>query len=259
MLGFGRKRIAEVFFDGRNLAGVSSKDVPLELESTIRLGDARQLSVVSSSGIRHSFDLTTLGAPGDFAAFSIRFEPGPVVQIDCLIGNGPSLQAADLTEGRATGVRFQPFFLPEAGTAVPDARGRGLSRRGLHYPGIVTPGNVSLLCVCDSCQMSFRIQSFHAGFANTQYFYCDRGIHTLTVSSYELPDDDPSALERIESQLPACRACESSFRYRNAFRCPSCGDAYIDFERFPEERGREYYGNTLFGEKPQRWSRPSAL
>ena len=55
------------------------------------------------------------------------------------------------------GVRFQPFMLPEFTVDTSDLAGKGLFDRGLHFPGSITPGNVSVLCLCDSCKKSFRL------------------------------------------------------------------------------------------------------
>jgi hypothetical protein len=138
-------------------------------------------------------------------------------------------------------------------------RGQGLFARGFHFSGRVTSGGISLLCLCDACHGTFRLQSFHAGFSEIAYFYCSRGPHTL-AAKYWVEDappllvaPDPAALRRFEARVPPCAACGGDFRYMNPFRCPLCLAPYIDFHRHPGLREREYYGNRLYGGTLQWW------
>jgi tRNA(Ile2) C34 agmatinyltransferase TiaS len=62
---------------------------------------------------------------------------------------------------------------------------------------------------------------------------------------------DPAAVARLEARLPPCKRCGKGFRYANSFRCPGCGAPYIDFQRHPEQRQGEYYGNHLYGDEVQ--------
>ena len=55
----------------------------------------------------------------------------------------------------------------------------------------------------------------------------------------------------IEKVLPPCQACSGAFRYLNPLRCPHCRAPYIDFPRYPDIRRSEYYGNVMFGSRPQ--------
>lgn len=159
-------------------------------------------------------------------------------------------------------MRFQPFILPPAAATNAELVGRGLFGRGLHYPGVVTRGDVSRFCLCDHCHRSFRLQAFHAGFSDVVYLYCSNQPHTLVASHYLedapaiLGAADPAAVARFEARLPPCGRCGGSFGYRNPFRCPHCLEPFIDFRRFPDERGREYYGNHLYGSTPQEWEPP---
>ena len=228
-------------------------------ESTAMLRWSRPdptLTMADAQGGVRVYDFTSIAKEGDVAALSIRVGPGLVVQTDCLIGNAAEPTAADFMSGRVLGVRFQPFFLPGAEFDSSSLRGRGLFKRGLHYSGIVTPANVSLLCICDSCEGSFRLQSFHAGFSSLSYFYCSSGLHTLTVSSQgsgappSPHDAAPDAWRTFEETLPECTRCGGDFAYGHSLRCPICGEPYIDFAKYPEERRLEYYGNYFYGDQP---------
>lgn len=115
----------------------------------------------------------------------------------------------------------------------------------------MTRANVSLLCLCDECGSSFRLQSFHSGFSALDYFYCESGLHTLVVPAQiaHAPERfDPDAL----AALPPCRECGKRFRYLNALRCPGCHSPYIDFAGHPDIRAGEYYGNFFYGGELQR-------
>jgi hypothetical protein len=90
------------------------------------------------------------------------------------------------------------------------------------------------------------------------YFYSKSGTHTLIVSDHvpgappALGQPDFEALAILEQRLPHAPD-DTSFNYLNSLRCPHCKTPYIDFERYPEQRAGEYYGNTLFGEIPIRY------
>jgi hypothetical protein len=160
------------------------------------------------------------------------------------------------------GIRFQPLFIGAARGKNALTVGKGLFERGLHFSGIVTPGNVRACCFCDRCGGAFSLEHFHTGFGQDlgdgQYFYCERGIHTAIVDPDRLPGCpyplqktiDPARVAEAEAKLPRCAACGTAFRYLNPLRCPYCAAPYLDFERFPGMRPSEYYGCTLVGGEP---------
>jgi hypothetical protein len=155
-----------------------------------------------------------------------------------------------LSECRKT----QPFFITGAKHNNQALIGKGLFERGFHFSGFITPENVSLSCICDYCSKSFRIKSFHAGFSNFTYFYSGSGSQTLVTSMVEdaEPDEEirPFAEKYINLEVKFPLSKDGTyFKYMNSFRCPYCGTAYIDFERFPEQREIEYYGNYFYGDE----------
>lgn len=176
---------------------------------------------------------------------------------DCLLGVSPTLPLDSFQQGTTLGIRLQPFYLPECEGDPSELIGRGLFFRGLHFSGVVTPGNVSHIAICDMCRRSFRFQSFHAGFSNLMYFYCESGIHTLVVSSDAegapqlLTDSSHQLIKAFEAKLPPCERCGKHFGYFNSFRCPRCSAPYIDFQRYPSQRSGEYYGNYMYGDQVQ--------
>lgn len=257
--------ILRAFFEGRELARIERQSVPVEKQVVGVISTPHPtLSLKDSRNTEWLYDLSScLRDEVRCLHFSIRVGPTFGAEADCLLWGSEQLPADAFARGDANGIRFQPFYLPECPGDPAELVGRGLFFRGLHFPGYVTPGNVSLLCVCDFCRKSFRVQSFHAGFADLTYFYCDKGPHTLVASSY-LPDAPPllvkadtEAVSRFESQLPPCEKCGGAFRYYNPFLCTHCLAPYLDFKRYPNQRETEYYGNYLFGDTVQRFEPPA--
>lgn len=249
----GGLAILRVQMDDAVVAAVTKEELPTERRSVVALRSESKLEFVASDGLVRVFALGSLYEEGErFLHLSIRVGGGFAVQVDALLSTDGADPQPDFAEGKGRGIRFQPFFLPERGGPPVDLEGRGLFTRGLHFGGNVTPSNVSLVCNCEQCARTFRLRSFHAGFASVEYFYCSRHPHTL-VTSTRVPTSDPEALARFENQLPPCEECGGDFRYLNPLRCPHCGTPFIDFQRYPEERAGEYYGNVLYDGSPQRW------
>jgi hypothetical protein len=248
---------------GTEIARVSSADVPARHCPSLELSaDDPTLTFTDSEGQSYVHDLSSALAEGlPWVHLDVRVSQRFAAEADCLLSASPSSEVAE-EEFRQGGkaIRFQPFYLPEMTAGNPqDLVGKGFFFRGLHFPGMITPGNVSLGCICDVCRRSFRLQCFHAGFSDLVYFFCDGGPHTLTVSSYVegtpplLEYAPPERVAPLEAQLPACERCGGAFRYLNPFLCPHCRAPYIDFQRYPLLRATEYYGCHLYGERTQRW------
>jgi len=247
--------LLRVVLNDAEVCTVSRDEVPVERRAVAELrAPASVLHFVASDGTRRSYDLRSAYEEGDrFLHLSVRVGPGYTVQADALLGTDAGDPREAFEAGKSRGVRLQPFFLPERSDGAVDLAGRGLFARGLHFPGVVTPSNVSLLCICDRCAKSFRLQSFHARFGGVVYAYCSRAPHTLIVGEGYLPGDEAEAFARIEGALPPCEKCGGEFHYANPLRCPHCTAPFIDFARHRGERGREYYGNAMYGEPLQRW------
>lgn len=252
--------LLQVMWGGREIARVTKEQPPIEVtpEAEFPGEGACPLVLVDSDGKESSYDLASARDEGGRRVyFSIRVHPTFAVQADCVVLEEPGEIRQAFARGEAKGIRFQPLYLPECTSAPAELIGRGLFFRGFHFPGTVTPGNVSHVAICDQCRKSFRFQSFHAGFANLVYLYCETGTHTLVASNTVedapplLAPAEPASLARFEARLPACDRCGKGFRYVSSFRCPGCGAPYIDFQRYPEQRQGEYYGNHLYGEDVQ--------
>jgi hypothetical protein len=194
-----------------------------------------------------------------WAHVSVRVSEDFACQSDAILSKSNDDPQERFRSGTACGIRFQPFYLPGCKRSNSELAGRGLFYRGFHFGGSVTPGNVSLSCICDLCESSFRIQSFHSGLSGDAYFYCSKGLHTLVVSDLAsgarttVEKSRPESLTDLEARLPPCDHCGGTFAYLNPFRCPDCAAPYIDFRRFPADRETEYYGNHLYGEALQRF------
>jgi len=235
--------------------------VPIEERLDVRLESQHPiLRFTDSDGRQHAHDLTTVKDEGcSWIHLSVRVHDSYACQADCLINNSKTIDDAAFQKGEIKGIRFQPIYLPECTEDPSELIGQGLLFRGLHFSGRITPGNVSASCLCDFCHNSFRLQSTHVGFGDNAYFYCDKGLHTLITSSFikgapaPLSHPDPKDLASLEERLPNCRQCGGTFKYSNPLLCPHCNKPYIDFEKHPDIRDNEYYGNCLYGTEFQKW------
>ena len=222
-----------------------------------------EITVFENNKIIHRYSIETLETnpdlAGQFLHSSIRILGNSAVMIDGIISRSHK-SCPEWTDDNYEAVRLQPFFLSNANEKNIQLIGKGLFDRGLHFSGTVTPGTVRCVCICDHCKQSFSLQHFHAGFSEVQYFYSSGSRETLIVPYNALANMptqlqeylDPSALEEVENRLTA--SSDGKFRYFNSFKCPHCLAAFIDFERYPEMRPGEYYGNTLLNQKPKQWA-----
>ena len=248
-----------VVLNGDEVAAVEPGDPPCELTPSRLIARNSTLEFIESTGRRH---VHSLGELSGWAHISVRVNERLGCQVDCLVTDNEIFDPEALSNPSVPGVRFQPFFLPEAGGDPQRMIGQGLFARGLHYSGLVTPGSVRLSCECDFCARTFQVQSFHAGFANIGYMYSESGAFTLTIADDvpgcppALGTPDRAELKRLEAILPLAPD-GTIFRYTHPFRCPHCRKPYIDFEAHPGLREREYYGNCLFGVPPIRYPPPA--
>lgn len=187
---------------------------------------------------------------GQFFHSSIRILKNSAVMIDGIISKDAN-KTLDSTEHDYEAIRLQPFFLSDNEKENEKLKGQGLFQRGLLFSGTVTPSGVRAICICDSCQKSFTLQHFHAGFSESQYFYSSDSKKTLIVSNGQIEGMplqlqetiDEKELRRIEQLLPESEDGRGSFKYYNSFKCPHCDFPYIDFENNKAMRPNEYYGN----------------
>ncbi len=254
MFNFLRKNhssLLTVLLNGKDICQISKAEIPCEKRISVSIPSMNgKLVFQDISGKRF---VHSLSYEKGWLHLSIRVHQNLACQVDCLVGKTEKDNEGDFAKGEIEGIRFQPFMI-SGSTSITDETGKGLFQRGLHFSGTITPSNLSLSCICDNCQKSFRIKSFHAGFSNLSYFYSESGSQTLVVSSYvdgappAMGKPDLEKLAILEANLPKAKD-GTSFKYQNSFRCPHCGSAYIDFERFPEQREIEYYGNYFYGDE----------
>jgi hypothetical protein len=196
---------------------------------------------------------------GQFLHSSIRILNNSAVMIDGVISKSATT-FPKWTDQKYEAVRLHPFFLSDVNDKNKQLIGKGLFDRGLHFSGTVTPTTVRCVCICDNCRQSFSLQHFHAGFSETQYFYSSDSRETLLVpygAIVNMPTQlqetvDLATLKEVETKLP--KSLDGDFRYFNSFKCPKCLTPFIDFERNPEMRPKEYYGNTLLNQKTKQWT-----
>lgn len=252
-------RILIVRVNGAEVAAVREPDLPCELTPDVALTGPASVEFEDAAGTVHRHHLP---ADRGWLHLSVRVHPNRGCQADAVVTDRADHWPGAPIEDDEVAVRFQPFFL--AGAAEPPAlEGRGLFARGLHFSGLVTPGNILLSCECDHCARTFLARSFHAGFSNAAYFYSGSGRYTLIVDGdvegapIPLADPDPALLTALERRLPAAPD-GTPFAYANAFRCPHCAAPFIDFAAHPQQRAGEYYGLFLPDTPPIRYAPPTS-
>ncbi len=241
--------ILMVMVNGKEVCSIMKDELPVEKSPSVKCEVDSSIEFIDSESNR---TVHNLGNNSGWFHFSIRVHPNLACQADCVITDSKEFDESAFKQGKAIGIRFQPFFLSGSSTDTSIFIGRGLFKRGLHFNGTVTPGYTILSCICDSCQKSFLIKSYHAGFSNSGYFYSGSGKYTITVSNHidgspaALSEPNIDALSKLEGMLPKAPD-GSDFCYLNPFRCPHCSAPYIDFKKYPEDRAGEYYGNYFLG------------
>lgn len=222
------------------------------------------IRVFEDKKLRREYYIETLDEnpdlTGQFFHSSIRVLKNRAVMIDGIISKDRN-KCPDWKADNYEAIRLQPFYLSEKEQENEKLKGAGLFHRGLHFSGTVTPSGVRVICICDSCQKSFTLQHFHAGFSEAQYFYSTDSKKTLIVPYGQIENMptqlqetiDDRTLELAEKQLPKSTNGHGSYKYYNAFRCPHCSSPFIDFEKNRDIRPNEYYGNRLINQKLQRY------
>ena len=172
-----------------------------------------------------------------------------VLAADGIVSAGRN-SSPNIHETGTVAFRFQPLVLGERYGLDPTFKGRSPIWRGLHYPGVVTPGTVTISCLCDECHSPFCLKPFHAGFSELQYFYSQDGQQTLVIP-YSRYSNMPRQLsdvgwEEFDNRLQELFPKER-FRFHNPLRCPHCQAPYVDFETYPDARQKEYYGHAHVG------------
>ncbi len=239
--------------DGVEVAAIGAPDIPCEVERDIAIDGAATIEFDDAAGVVHRHHLP---AYRGWLHLNLRVHPNLGCQADAVATAQPEYIAGAAIGDDEIGIRFQPFVL--AGGPSIDLHGRGLFARGLHFSGRVTPGNILLSCECDRCARTFVARSFHAGFAESGYFYSESGRYTLTVDGAvdgaPVPpsDPEPAAFAALEARLPAAPD-GTRFAWRNSFRCPHCGAPYVDFIAHPQQRAGESYGLYLPDTPPSRF------
>lgn len=246
------KPILTVTVGDKIICSINKSELPVEKTPTIKIEEVEQKIVFEDS--QGNKTIHKLKNETGWFAFSVRVFENLICLADCIYGDDKNLTSERFNKGEINGIRFQPFFLCDARAKQEDLNGRSLFSRGLHFSGTITPGNLSLSCICDKCGESFRLHSFHAGFSMCGYMYSESGMYTIIIPSTiegappALGAPDIKAISKLEKRLPMAPD-GTSFKYLNPLRCPHCKSPYLDFEKFPKDREHEYYGNTFFGQE----------
>lgn len=238
------KTFLKVNFNRKTVLEISQNALPCEKTPSVFMEENGIIEFKDHQGktiIHH------VGTEKGWYHFCVRVFENFSCLTDCIITQNEKFDANAFSNG-ANGIRFQPFFISGAKVDSNIFIGQGLFTRGLHFNGNVTNSRIALSGLCDYCNQSFLFHSYHAGFSNAGYFYSESGDYTLTVGDevpgcpIPLSTPEPKELANLEKKLP--KAPDGSrYLYKNPFRCPHCKKPYIDFEKFPNIRAGEYYGN----------------
>lgn len=236
-----------------------------ELRTVIEFKEAvPNIRIFENNKLFKTFKIDTLkdnpDLSGQYLHISIRTLQNSGVMIDGIISKSKTT-FPEWTDSNYEAIRLQPFLLSDKKDQNLTFKGKGLFTRGLHFSGVVTPGGVRNICLCDSCDKSFTIQHFHSGFSQLQYFYSSDSKETLIVpygAIENLPTQleniiDENVIKSVEEKLPKPKNGNGSFKYYNPFRCPHCLTPYFDFENNKSIRPNEYYGNTYINCEPTRY------
>lgn len=261
---YSNKRITVVGNDIFITNDIKLRNREIEIYHVLKLEkDSPEINVFEDGGLIRTFVIEPKNSnphlEGQFMHSAIKINANSSVQIDGYI-------TKDSTGCETTdeGVRFQPFFLSDRDEKNKELIGKGMFERGLHYSGYITPRNIRLICICDQCKKSFNVEFSHAGFSEVQYFYSSNSKETLIVPYDNNLINVPTQLQKeinidelkeIENKLP--KSGDGKFEYYNSFKCPHCGDDYINFRANKEMRSYEYYLNFYINQKPLSLSRKS--
>ena len=244
--------ILSVFHDDNLVCEIKKTELLCEKTPIVFVGNmGSQLRFVHDAGAEHCHKLSY---ESGYFHLHVRVNEKFGCQADCLVSTDKEIAPDAFENLEVNGIRFQPFLLSCSRISKEQFKGRGLFYRGLHFFDRVTPGNVSLSCICDECAKNFRIKSFHAGFSEMGYFYSGSGRETLVLSDKikgcppAFGEANMAEVRELEAKLPKAKD-GTSFSYLNGFRCPHCGAKYIDFESNPIDRKVEYYGNYFYGDE----------
>ena len=174
--------LVTIFLNENKICQINKLEVPCEKRFSAVIPAAKS-NLVFKDHADNSYT-HSLTFEKDWIHLSIRVHSNLGCQIDCVLSDAEKFNESDFTNGEINGIRFQPFFITGGQIENAQMAGKGLFERGFHFSGRITPGNISLSCICDHCCKSFRIKSFHTGFSNVSYFYSESGLQTLVVSSY---------------------------------------------------------------------------
>jgi len=131
-----------------SVATIANRDLPCERSPSVQVvrGSAIELRTPGRSAVIHR-----LSHEAGWAHLSVLVSSAFACQIDCVVSQEAKFDPTAITQGRATGVRFQPSCCPEQRTAMPSCWSRfvlsrsSLSRNGGHpeiYPCHVFVTNV---------------------------------------------------------------------------------------------------------------------
>lgn len=181
---------------------------------------------------------------GKFFHYSVRLgltgnPPAPTAQIDGFISDTPEERKMNPGE---IGYRMEGHFLAAGGELAKmryaALRGQDLVAKGLKYPGYTTPASVRLIGICPECRQSFAFHGYAFYMMQYDVAYSDDGLDCCAVG------------EPVKNKETwACETGGKRFRYYNSFCCPHCGEPYIDYQKYPQNKAFGVSGCVHLGRK----------
>lgn len=162
----------------------------------------------------------------------------PYVRLECYISDKSDLEKRSSADN---GYRLEAYIPRCAGEDAEKARlelkGKDLEYKGLRIQGYITPNHIRSIGVCSQCGKTFAFNTYNLSMAQSTPCYSDDGTDTLQLSAYE---DDI-----IGNEEWSYTDNDKTFKYFNSFKCPYCGEAYIDYENNHEMKNLSVLGCVL--------------
>ena len=116
MYGLSKKReepFLRVLVNGEEVCVISENELPCEKLPSKKLDAGSVIEFIDHAGNTHKHDL---GNYSGWFHFSVRVHPNKACQVDCAITESEKYDQSAFSEGKARGIRFQPFFITGAKT-----------------------------------------------------------------------------------------------------------------------------------------------
>lgn len=240
-----------IYIDSKKLLKQIVKQAPrsmFDCTGTMALKEREPEIFLYEDGVKtRTYCLQTEGDEnftGKYFHFSIRLsiqgEPAvPVSQLDGFVADSSDQsKMGDHDVGYRMEVHFLACGGEEAKQRAEMNRGQDLPMKALKYVGYTTPSNVRLVGICPSCSKSFAFHGYAFYMMQSDVAYSDDGLDVCEIHE-----------QNIDKDTWSYEADGKTFRYYNSFCCPHCGEAYIDYQKYPQNKVFGVSGCVHLGRK----------